>query len=119
MTKRIDFSAIVLPILGVGFVLLIWTILSTTVARDLPSPVKTWQESKHYIFNPFFKDGEMNQGIGRFALLSLFRVSKGFLLAILIGTPLGFLLGLSTKFHHAFDPVIQVLRPISPLALHP
>jgi nitrate/nitrite transport system permease protein len=120
MAKRsIDFPALVLPMLGVGFVLLVWTILSTTVARDLPSPLKTWQESKQYIFNPFFKDGEMNQGIGRFALLSLFRVAKGFLLAILIGTPLGFLLGLSAKFHHAFDPVIQVLRPISPLAWLP
>ena len=70
--------------------LLIWTILSTTVARDLPSPMKTWEESKQYILNPFFKDGEMNQGIGRFAFLSLIRVAKGFLLAIVIGTPLIF-----------------------------
>ncbi len=119
MKRRLDLAAILLPLLGVGVVLLFWTILSATVARDLPSPVKTWQESKPYILNPFFKDGEMNQGIGRFALLSLFRVAKGFLLAILIGTPLGFLLGLSAKFHHAFDPVIQVLRPISPLAWLP
>jgi nitrate/nitrite transport system permease protein len=119
MTRRIDYSVVVLPMLGAGFVLLLWTIISATVARDLPSPVKTWEESRHYIFNPFFKDGEMNQGIGRFALLSLFRVAKGFLLAILVGTPLGFLLGLSAKFNHAFDPVIQVLRPISPLAWLP
>ena len=31
--------------------------------------MKTWEESKQYILNPFFKDGEMNQGIGRFAFL--------------------------------------------------
>ena len=61
----------------------------------------------------------MNQGILRFAILSLVRVAKGFFLAIAIGTPLGFLLGLSPKFHQAFDPVIQVLRPISPLAWLP
>jgi nitrate/nitrite transport system permease protein len=85
----------------------------------LPSPLKTWQESKQYILDPFFKDGEMNQGILRFAFLSLVRVAKGFSLAILFGTPLGFLLGLSPKFHQAFDPVIQVLRPISPLAWLP
>src|SRR2546422_6450954 len=119
MTRRIDFATVVLPIFGLGVMLLIWTILSTTVARDLPSPMKTWEESKQYILNPFFKDGEMNQGIGRFAFLSLIRVAKGFLLAIVIGTPLGFLLGLSAVFHRTFDPVIQILRPISPLAWLP
>jgi len=119
MTKRIDFASMVLPILGIGVTLFIWTMLSTTVARDLPSPIRTWEESKLYILNPFFKDGEMNQGIGRFAFLSLIRVGKGFLLAILMGTPLGFLLGLSTVFHRTFDPVIQILRPISPLAWLP
>jgi nitrate/nitrite transport system permease protein len=119
MTKRIDFATMLLPLLGIGVMLLVWTMLSTTVARDLPSPLKTWEESKLYILNPFFKDGEMNQGIGRFAFLSLVRVSKGFLLAILIGTPLGFVLGLSTFFYRTFDPVIQILRPISPLAWLP
>jgi nitrate/nitrite transport system permease protein len=119
MTRRLDPVAWVLPVLGVGLVLLAWTVLSHTVAPDLPSPLKTWEESKPYVLQPFFKDGEMNQGIARFALLSLVRVSKGFLLAIAIGTPLGFLLGLSTSFHRAFDPVIQVLRPISPLAWLP
>jgi len=119
MTKRIDFATMVLPLMGIGVTLLIWTMLSTTVARDLPSPIRTWEESKLYILNPFFKDGEMNQGIGRFAFLSLIRVGKGFLLAILMGTPLGFLLGLSAVFHRTFDPVIQILRPISPLAWLP
>ena len=119
MTKRIDFCTMLLPLLGIGVMLLIWTMISTTVAKDLPSPLKTWEESKLYILNPFFKDGEMNQGIGRSAFLSLVRVAKGFLLAILIGTPLGFLLGLSAVFHRTFDPVIQILRPISPLAWLP
>jgi len=119
MTSRIDVAAVLLPILGLGVMLLIWAVLSATVAPDLPSPIKTWEESKPYILNPFFKDGEMNQGIGRFAFLSLVRVTKGFLLAIVIGTPLGFLLGLSAFFHRTFDPVIQILRPISPLAWLP
>jgi len=109
----------VLPVLGAGLVLLVWTFLSQTVAPDLPSPLRTWEESKPYVLRPFFKDGEMNQGIARFALLSLVRVTKGFLLAVAVGTPLGFLIGLSTSFYRAFDPVIQVLRPISPLAWLP
>src|SRR5207344_3165132 len=116
MEKRIDLAAMILPVLGIGLMLIIWTAISLKVATDLPSPWRTWQESQQYIVNPFFKDGEMNQGILRFAFLSLIRVAKGFTLAILFGTPLGFLLGLSPKFHQTFDPVIQVLRPISPLA---
>ena len=119
MTKRFEPLAFMLPLLGVGVVLLIWTILSQTVAPDLPSPLKTWNESQTYILRPFFKDGEMNQGIARFAGLSLLRVAKGFSLAIAVGMPLGFLLGLSASFPRAFDPVIQVLRPISPLAWLP
>src|SRR4030095_13511129 len=119
MEKRMDSAAMILPMFGIGLVLIIWTALSLKVAPDLPSPLRTWKESQNYILNPFFKDGEMNQGIGRFAFLSLIRVAKGFLLAIAIGTPLGFLLGLSVFFYRTFDPVIQILRPISPLAWLP
>jgi nitrate/nitrite transport system permease protein len=119
MRQRIDIGSILLPLLGGALVVAFWAVLSQTVAPDLPSPWRTWLESRDYIVRPFFKDGEMNQGIGRFAALSLMRVAKGFLLAIAIGTPLGFLLGLSQTFQRLFDPVIQVLRPISPLAWLP
>ena len=112
-------SRVVLPILGIAAVVILWALVSRTVAPDLPSPVKTWNESRRYILDPFFKDGEMNQGIGRLAFYSLVRVGKGYLLALLIGTPIGFLLGLSRGFHQSFDPIIQFLRPISPLAWLP
>jgi nitrate/nitrite transport system permease protein len=110
---------IVLPGLGLVIVLVLWTVISQTVAHDLPSPAKTWAESRRYVLEPFFKDGEMNQGIGRLAFYSLVRVGKGFALALLIGTPIGFLLGLSKTFHASFDPIVQFLRPISPLAWLP
>jgi nitrate/nitrite transport system permease protein len=110
---------LVLPALGLVVVLLVWTVLSQTVARDLPSPARTWDESRRYVLEPFFKDGEMNQGIGRLAFYSLVRVAKGFALALLLGTPIGFLLGLSKTFHASFDPIVQFLRPISPLAWLP
>ncbi len=110
---------IVLPLLGAAAVLVLWTMVSQTVAPDLPSPARTWTESRRYVLEPFFKDGEMNQGVGRLAFYSLVRVGKGYLLALAIGTPIGFLLGLSPRFHQSFDPVIQFLRPISPLAWLP
>src|SRR5205809_874432 len=112
-------ARLLLPFLGLAAVLLLWAVVSQTVAADLPSPWKTWLESKRYILEPFFKDGEMNQGIGRLAFYSLVRVAKGYLLALAIGTPIGFFLGLSRGFHSAFDPIIQFLRPISPLAWLP
>ena len=97
----------------------LWALISGTVSKDLPSPAKTWAESKIYIMDPWEKRGEMDQGILRMASYSLLRVAKGFFLAILIGTPLGFVLGSSPLLTRMFDPVIQVLRPISPLAWLP
>jgi nitrate/nitrite transport system permease protein len=118
-TTRATARNLLLPCLGLLGVLVVWTVLSQTIARDLPSPARTWEESRRYILEPFFKDGEMNQGILRLAFYSLVRVAKGFALALLLGTPIGFLLGLSRGFHQAFDPIVQFLRPISPLAWLP
>jgi nitrate/nitrite transport system permease protein len=111
-------ARIVLPIVGTGLLLVVWQILSLNV-QDLPSPGKTWEESKLYILEPLVKRGEMDQGIGLLAYYSLLRVAKGFLLGIAMGTPVGFVLGLSKTCNRMFDPVIQVLRPISPLAWLP
>jgi nitrate/nitrite transport system permease protein len=108
-----------LSMVGIFLVGALWTVLSSTVATDLPSPMQTWEESKPYVLSPWEKRGEMDQGILRMAGYSLLRVAKGFSLAILIGAPLGFLLGSSTLLSRMFDPVIQVLRPISPLAWLP
>ena len=112
-------NAVVLPMVGVLLVMGLWWAVSANVAKDLPTPVQTWEESKLYILEPFAKRGEMDQGIGLLAAYSLLRVAKGFLLGILIATPLGFLLGLSSVAYRTLDPIIQVLRPISPLAWLP
>ena len=108
-----------LSLVGIAMVMGIWALVSATVSKDLPSPWKTWQESKIYIISPFEKRGEMDQGILRMASYSLYRVAKGYLLALLIGTPLGFFLGSSPLLTKMLDPVIQILRPISPLAWLP
>jgi nitrate/nitrite transport system permease protein len=113
------FKNFALSLVGIGLVVLLWTLVSATVAPDLPSPVKTWQESKTYVMQPWEKRGEMDQGIGRMTAYSLLRVAKGFFLAIAVGTPLGLLLGASTLLSKMFDPIIQILRPISPLAWLP
>jgi nitrate/nitrite transport system permease protein len=108
-----------LSLVGIVLVLGLWSFLSANIAPDLPSPVKTWEESRLYVLQPWEKRGEMDQGIGLMTAYSLLRVAKGFALALLIGTPLGFLLGSSPLFFRMFDPTIQILRPISPLAWLP
>ncbi len=91
----------------------------TGLSPDLPGPAETWAGSRPYVMEPLAKRGELDQGILRFTWLSLKLVAVGYGIALLLGTPLGFLLGLSPTFTKMFDPIIQVLRPVSPLAWLP
>jgi nitrate/nitrite transport system permease protein len=108
----------VLPLVGIALALGAWTAASRAVP-DLPSPLQTWEESRLYVLEPLTKRGEMDQGILLLAFQSLMRVAQGFFIGIALGTPLGFLLGVSPVLTRMFDPIIQVLRPISPLAWLP
>ncbi|MCI0732368.1 MAG: nitrate ABC transporter permease [Methylococcaceae bacterium] len=120
MTKnRYNIDWVVLPLLGGLAMIGIWALWSSLPGTNLPSPLKTWEASKLYILEPFAKRGELDQGILRFTWYSLVLVAKGYLLAIVIGTPLGLLLGISAMFTKSFDPIIQILRPVSPLAWLP
>jgi nitrate/nitrite transport system permease protein len=107
-----------LPMVGVVLAVVVWWGASVMIP-ELPSPARTWQESKIYILQPLVKRGETDQGIALLAYYSLLRVAQGFLLGIVIGTPLGFLLGVSPLLSRMFDPLMQVMRPISPLAWLP
>jgi NitT/TauT family transport system permease protein len=55
----------------------------------------------------------------RYMVASLFRVTWGYLAALLIAVPLGVLLGLWRRGELALNPILQLLRPISPLAWIP
>lgn len=50
---------------------------------------------------------------------SLFRVIVGFSLGSLVGIPLGYAMGLSSWFRGWFDPIVEFMRPVPPLALIP
>ncbi|MFO1007547.1 MAG: nitrate ABC transporter permease [Planctomycetaceae bacterium] len=108
-----------MPVLVILAVVVLWSVSSATWATSLPSPLKTLEVSKLYLVEPFAKRGELDQGILRFTWYSLVLVAKGYSIAILLGTPLGFLLGMSKLFTKGFDPLIQILRPVSPLAWLP
>ncbi|MEI8341076.1 MAG: ABC transporter permease [Verrucomicrobiota bacterium] len=55
----------------------------------------------------------------KYIVASLFRVTIGFGLAVVIGVPCGLLLGWFSRAFQAFNPMIQMLRPISPIAWIP
>jgi len=122
------FDWLVLPLAGLLILLTAWQALSYAtlhkgprgaMVADIPSPYQTIKVSWLYISHPWEKRGEMDMGILSFTWLSLKLVAKGYTIALLLGTPLGFLLGTSRVFTKMFDPVIQLVRPVSPLAWLP
>jgi nitrate/nitrite transport system permease protein len=123
--KKFVIHVVLLPVLGFGALLLLWTAASAitkdpqTGRASLPGIARTWEESKLYVLEPFAKRDENDQGILRMTSTSLVRVLEGFGIALLVAVPVGFLIGSSKTFAGCVDPVIQVLRPVSPLAWYP
>lgn len=117
--KSLKPKVVLLPFVGIIVTLALWEVFCRVVETSLPGPLKTWESSKLYVLEPLAVRGEMDQGILRFAWGSLVLVFKGYGLALVAGIPLGFALGLSKAFQSAVDPIIQLLRPVSPLAWLP
>jgi len=69
--------------------------------------------------HPFYDNGPNDKGIGIQLAFSLGRVGLGFFLAVLIAIPFGFVIGMSPLIYQAFNPFIQIFKPISPLAWMP
>ncbi|VVD96486.1 sulfonate ABC transporter permease [Pandoraea capi] len=90
----------------------------------LPSPlavvVKWWQYLKPTVamsdgFNAWLQSSELLMD----ATHSLYRVVMGFLVGAGIALPLGLLMGTSTRVYGLFNPLVQVVRPIPPIAYIP
>ncbi|ALG67771.1 nitrate ABC transporter permease [Beggiatoa leptomitoformis] len=112
-------AAIVLPLITFSIVIGLWFIVQKHFATDLPTPIDVWNRAIEVFANPFYDAGPNDKGIGWQVLYSLGRVMAGFSLAVLIGIPVGFLMGMSANFSRACTPLIQILRPVSPLAWLP
>lgn len=85
----------------------------------VPPPSDVFSLAVKEIGNPFYDAGPNDKGIGIQLGYSLYRVLAGYLLALIIALPLGFVIGMSPLMHRAINPFIQILRPISPLAWMP
>jgi len=106
------------PLLGLLVLLGIWYV-ATLKGGAIPGPAQVWDAAAELFADPFYRNGPNDQGIGWNVLASLQRVGIGFGLAALVGIPLGFILGRFAFLAAMVNPLISLLRPVSPLAWLP
>ena len=85
----------------------------------MPGPLDVGAKLWEHIQRPFYDNGPNDKGLGIQLGYSIARVMIGYLIAVAVAIPLGFLIGMSPLMNKALDPFIQVLKPISPLAWMP
>ena len=85
----------------------------------MPGPLDVGAKLWEHLKRPFYDNGPNDKGLGIQLGYSIARVGLGYLIAVMVAIPLGFLIGMSPLISRALDPFIQVLKPISPLAWMP
>jgi nitrate/nitrite transport system permease protein len=103
---------------GFGILLGIWAVVSG-VSQSLPGPFTTLRTLAQMLADPFYDNGPNDKGIGIQLASSIGRVFAGFALGSLVAIPVGVLMGASSTCRRLFDPLVQLLRPVSPLAWFP
>ncbi|MFX1454426.1 MAG: ABC transporter permease [Promethearchaeota archaeon] len=109
--KRVQIS-----ILSIFIFIIIWQVIaSLQISTIIPTPFEVMKA-----FIDFSIQGD-NFGYNFFdhIFASLLRVSLGFYFALIIAVPLGLFMGLSKKIQSAFNPIIEIFRPIPPFAWIP
>jgi len=108
------------PVVCIGLTLALWQLLCLPNPDGFPGPIQvvtqTWTP---YISQPFYDDGGTAKGLGLQILISLQRVVVGYSLAAIVGIAAGLAIGLNEFLRRGFDPLIQVLRTVPPLAWLP
>jgi len=107
------------PLMGLGLLIGLWSMLAMSSSSQFPSPSDTFWQAVEVFKHPFYRNGPNDQGVGWNILSSLQRVALGFGLAALVGIPAGFMIGRFEFLSRMFNPLISLLRPVSPLAWLP
>jgi nitrate/nitrite transport system permease protein len=104
-----------------GSVLLLGTLwqIAASISGELPGPLPTLSTLFEMLRRPFYDNGPNDKGIGIQVTLSLGRVLQGWLIGSLIAIPIGMLMGASKFAMRLLNPIVQLLRPVSPLAWYP
>jgi nitrate/nitrite transport system permease protein len=106
------------PLVGLAAFIALWALVAKLGGR-IPDPLTVWDAAVKIFADPFYIKGPNDQGIGWNVLSSLKRVGIGFGMAALVGIPLGFLIGRFKFLSGMADPIIALLKPVSPLAWLP
>ena len=112
-------SGVLPPLLGLALLVLIWEMVSLATVGSIPTPRTTLAQAITLFSDPFYIKGPNDQGVGWNVLSSLKRVAMGFGLAAVVGIPVGFMIGRFTFLSRMFNPLISLMRPVSPLAWLP
>lgn len=110
---------LVFAVVGFTIFLFLWWAITYFFVKDLPQPQEVLKTLFDLLKNPFYDNGPNDKGIGWQLYYSLKRVILGFLIGSLIGIPVGFILGVFGRLNAMFNSLIQILRPVSPLAWFP
>jgi nitrate/nitrite transport system permease protein len=103
---------------SLAIALAVWQLVCLTVSRDFPTPLASFRVCVQLVGTAFTKiDGTL--GIGYQVLASLRRIAIGYTLSAAVAIPAGVLIGVSPTCRKLFDPIVQVLRPVSPLVWFP
>jgi nitrate/nitrite transport system permease protein len=105
--------------LGFGLLAIFWTGVSYLTKGELPTPAATLSVLWDMILNPFYDNGPNDKGIAIQLWASMVRVFYGFGLGSLLAIPVGILIGTSPILRKILYPIIQILKPVSPLAWFP
>jgi len=104
---------------GFSLLLVLWAILGASSQGALPGPIATLRVIGQLLAHPFYDNGPNDKGIGIQLISSIGRVFVGFGLGSLVAIPVGVLMGAHAGCRKLFNPVVQLLRPVSPLAWFP
>lgn len=99
--------------LGIVLLVGVWQLVTVLGGHDaalFPPPLAVFTALLATI-----KDGSIFDHIQ----ISLFRFFSGYLLAVIVAVVLGLFLGRWLKIWAVIDPIVQVLRPVSPIAWSP
>jgi nitrate/nitrite transport system permease protein len=94
-------------------------VTATQGKSAMPGPLEVGEKLFEQLRHPFYDRGPNDKGLGIQLAYSIARVAAGYLLAVAVAIPIGFLIGMSALMSRALDPFIQILKPISPLAWMP
>lgn len=128
MNKEIV-KKIVLPFVILLVLIQVWSTIAGQIS-GFPTPSDTYvyafggttsngDELSGVLSDPFYVENQDDKGIFWQVLESLKRVFAGFILATIVGIPVGLMIGMSKNIQYALDPFIQIFKPVSPLAWLP